>query len=348
MRFRNPVLCAVVLSFVAGCVSNRPAPVVERTVPGRAGSSIAPPPMPSGGARPAPVRADARPDSYTVKAGDTLYSIALEHGLDYRELAIWNRLDNPGAIKVGMQLRLSAPAGAPALAGAPAPAPAGGVVAAPLKGADGTVEGRPLGTGPAPVTGAPIAAPSATPAPSPGASSGAVLTEPKALRMPYSEQALAQLSKPEAAPAAPAAPKVESARPEPKSDSGSDARAPEDIDWAWPVKGKIVGTFNDATSKGIAIAGKLGTPVLASAPGRVIFSGTGIRGFGKLVVIKHNNTYLSVYAHNSELNVKEGQSVAKGQKIAEMGNTDADQVKLHFEIRRFGKPVDPLKLLPAV
>ena len=115
----------------------------------------------------------------------------------------------------------------------------------------------------------------------------------------------------------------------------------------WPTSGKVVGTFNDATSKGIAIAGKLGQPVLASAPGRVIFSGTGIRGFGKLIVIKHNNTYLSVYAHNSELMVKEGQTVSKGQKIAEMGNTDADQVKLHFEIRRFGKPVDPMKLLPG-
>jgi lipoprotein NlpD len=108
-----------------------------------------------------------------------------------------------------------------------------------------------------------------------------------------------------------------------------------------------VATFNDSTSKGIAIAGKLGQPVLASAPGRVIFSGTGIRGFGKLIVIKHNNTYLSVYAHNSELVVKEGQNVTKGQKIAEMGNSDADQVKLHFEIRRFGKPIDPLKLLPS-
>ena len=163
--------------------------------------------------------------------------------------------------------------------------------------------------------------------------------------MPYSEQALAQLSRPEAA--APAAPRTDAARADPKPDSGSEARGPEDVDWSWPVKGKIVGTFNDATSKGIAIAGKLGTPVLASAPGRVIFSGTGIRGFGKLVVIKHNNTYLSVYAHNSELNVKEGQTVTKGQKIAEMGNSDADQVKLHFEIRRFGKPVDPMKLLPA-
>lgn len=275
----------------------------------------------------------ARADTYTVKPGDTLYSIALEHGLDYRELALWNGLDNPGALRIGMQLRLGAPAGS--------------VVAAPLRSPGGTVEARPLGGGS--VTSTPL------PATAPAAASGAVLTEPRGVRMPYSEQALAQLSKPEpaAAPSARAeSPRAEAPRtenkPEPKADSaGETARGPDDVDWAWPVKGRIIGTFNDGSSKGIAIAGRLGQPVLASAPGRVIFSGTGIRGFGKLIVIKHNNTYLSVYAHNSELSVKEGQTVAKGQKIAEMGNTDADQVKLHFEIRRFGKPVDPAKLLPA-
>ena len=117
--------------------------------------------------------------------------------------------------------------------------------------------------------------------------------------------------------------------------------------WAWPASGKVIRAFGDgANQRGISIAGKLGQPVHASASGRVIFSGTGIRGFGKLIVIKHNSTFLSVYAHNNNLLVKEGQNVAKGQKIAEMGSTDADQVRLHFEIRRFGKPVDPMKLLP--
>jgi lipoprotein NlpD len=174
------------------------------------------------------------------------------------------------------------------------------------------------------------------------------VSEPKAVRVPYSEQALAQLSRTETPAARNDAPPRAEPRAEPKADTGNDAaRGPEDIEWAWPVKGKVIGTFSEGSNKGIAIAGRMGQPVLASAPGRVIFSGTGIRGFGKLIVIKHNNTYLSVYAHNSELSVKEGQSVARGQKIAEMGNTDADQVKLHFEIRRFGKPVDPMKLLPA-
>jgi lipoprotein NlpD len=330
------VLCGLATALVAGCVSNRPAPVVERTIPGRqATSSAAPVTIPPSAARPAPRPNDARPDAYTVKPGDTLYSIALEHGLDYREVALWNGLDNPGALRVGTQLRLSAPGGA---------APAGAVVAAPLK-TPGAVEARPLGTGPSPGL---IAAP----APAGTVAPGAMLTEPKGVRLPYSEQALAQLAKPEAAAPARVEPQRVEIKPEPKAEAKSDnandaARGPEDMDWAWPVKGKVIGTFNDGSSKGITIAGKLGQPVLASAPGRVIFSGTGIRGFGKLIVIKHNNTYLSVYAHNSELNVKEGQSVAKGQKIAEMGSTDADQVKLHFEIRRFGKPVDPMKLLPA-
>jgi lipoprotein NlpD len=185
-------------------------------------------------------------------------------------------------------------------------------------------------------------------APSGRGNTAAYKSEPKALKLPYSEQALAQLSRTETPAARNDAPPRAEPRAEPKADTGNDAaRGPEDIEWAWPVKGKVIGTFSEGSNKGIAIAGRMGQPVVASAPGRVIFSGTGIRGFGKLIVIKHNNTYLSVYAHNSELSVKEGQSVARGQKIAEMGNTDADQVKLHFEIRRFGKPVDPMKLLPA-
>ena len=114
-----------------------------------------------------------------------------------------------------------------------------------------------------------------------------------------------------------------------------------------PTMGKIIADFSEAANKkGIDIAGKLGQPVTASAPGKVVYSGSGLRGYGKLVIIKHNKTYLSAYAHNDQVLVKEGQSVARGQKIAEMGNSDAEQVKLHFEVRRFGKPVDPAKYLP--
>jgi len=115
----------------------------------------------------------------------------------------------------------------------------------------------------------------------------------------------------------------------------------------WPARGKLVTGFSDtANLKGIDIAGKAGQPVLASAAGKVVYAGTGLRGYGKLVIVKHNADYLSAYAHNREILVKEGQQVTKGQKIAEMGNTDSDQVKLHFEIRQRGKPVDPLRFLP--
>ena len=116
--------------------------------------------------------------------------------------------------------------------------------------------------------------------------------------------------------------------------------------WIWPASGKTVGTYGESGNKGVDIAGKTGDPVLAAADGKVVYSGTGLRGYGKLVILKHNATYLSAYAHNQTILVKEGQSVTKGQKIAEMGNSDTDQVKLHFEVRRQGKPVDPLKYLP--
>ena len=115
----------------------------------------------------------------------------------------------------------------------------------------------------------------------------------------------------------------------------------------WPAKGRLVASFSEsATLKGIDIAGAVGDPVLASAPGKVVYAGSGLRGYGKLVIVKHNATYLTAYAHNREILVKEGQTVTRGQKIAEMGSTDADRVKLHFEIRRLGKPMDPLRYLP--
>ena len=108
----------------------------------------------------------------------------------------------------------------------------------------------------------------------------------------------------------------------------------------------MVSNFDETTNKGVSIAGKIGDPVVAAADGRVVYAGAGLRGYGNLIILKHDGDLLSVYAHGRSLLVKEGQSVSKGQKIAEMGNTDADQVKLHFEVRRQGKPVDPLKYLP--
>lgn len=123
----------------------------------------------------------------------------------------------------------------------------------------------------------------------------------------------------------------------------------EDLPWGWPTTGAatIVASFDEHKNKGLDIAGRPGDPVLASADGRVVYAGAGLRGYGNLIILKHNNTYLSAYAHNQSLLVKEDQTVRKGQKIAEMGSSDADRVKLHFEIRRQGKPVDPARYLPA-
>ena len=118
--------------------------------------------------------------------------------------------------------------------------------------------------------------------------------------------------------------------------------------WAWPANGVLIAKFasNGSLNKGIDIAGDLGQPVFAASDGAVVYAGSGLRGYGELVIIKHNDTYVSAYGHNRRLMVREGQQVKAGQTIAEMGSTGTDRVKLHFEIRRQGKPVDPLQFLP--
>lgn len=341
------LLAAVAAALVlAGCMTRAPAPVDERTPP----VFVFPPPAPS----PVPPAAEpeARPPQlYTVKRGETLAQIALDHGLDYRELAVWNNIENPNVIRVGQVLTLSAPG--------PAAAGPGSVVTAPLVSAPSIApsnEARALMTTPG------------------HGNTPTFKTEPRAMKLPYSEQALAQLersppaaaappaattpaattpSSPSTAPAAPsAAPaSTNTAKATPPPSRPESARVPEiddaKLDWAWPTSGKVIAGFSEGSNlKGIDIAGKAGQPVLASAAGRVVYAGAGLRGYGKLVIVKHNNTFLSAYAHNREILVKEGQQVSKGQKIGEMGDTDADQVKLHFEIRRLGKPIDPAKFLP--
>ena len=120
----------------------------------------------------------------------------------------------------------------------------------------------------------------------------------------------------------------------------------EDLNWIWPAAGPVLSPFDDSRNKGLAIGGKAGDPVFAAADGRVVYAGSGLRGYGNLVIVKHNNTFLTAYAHNQTLLVKEDQVVQRGQRIAEMGASDTDRVKLHFEIRRLGKPVDPASYLP--
>ena len=136
------------------------------------------------------------------------------------------------------------------------------------------------------------------------------------------------------------------AAPAPVAASPAPREGDDDVNWGWPAAGAIVAPFDEGKVKGLVLSGKAGDPVYAAADGRVVYAGSGLRGYGNLVILKHNNTYLTAYAHNQTLLVKEDQTVRRGQKIAEMGSTDADSVKLHFEIRKQGKPIDPAKLLP--
>ncbi len=176
------------------------------------------------------------------------------------------------------------------------------------------------------VAAAPAAAPTG-PSTTPIASSG-VNARPLSETSPAAAPAPAPAPSPAPAPAPAAVP------------------AGDELQFVWPANGPIVASFDENTNKGVSIAGKVGDPVLAAADGRVVYAGAGLRGYGNLIILKHNNTYLTAYAHNQALLVREDQAVRQGQRIAEMGSSDADRVKLHFEVRRLGKPVDPLSFLP--
>ena len=355
------LILSVCVALLAGCASTRPsAPVIDRLPTTTAPKPPAVKPVvaaPASPTSPTTTRAaDAQDDTYTVKRGDTLYSIALDNGQDYRELAQWNNIDNPNLIRIGQVLRVKP---------LPETASSAGVQIKPVAGA-GSLESRPLGAAGTQqaASGTQPPAPTTATAPKPAAAnagagaSSLLKTEPRAVRLPYSEENLALLSR-EPKPAAPAVASAAPAKPgaevKPPAEAVKPAAAPaqspaeagdEAIEWGWPTTGRVANGFSETTTKGLDIAGKQGQPVLASASGTVSYVGSGIRGYGKFVVVRHNTEYLSVYAHNDNILVKEGQRVVKGQKIAEMGNSDADQVKLHFEIRRQGKPVDPAKVLP--
>ncbi|KQW36596.1 peptidoglycan DD-metalloendopeptidase family protein [Rhizobacter sp. Root404] len=173
----------------------------------------------------------------------------------------------------------------------------------------------------------------------PNAASSKPITTAKVETKPLEPKPAASAASGAASTPAPAA--TPAPAPPPVAREGDD-----DVNWAWPAAGPVIAPFDEGKVKGLVFAGKAGDPVLAAADGRVVYAGSGLRGYGNLVILKHNNTYLTAYAHNQTLLVKEDQSVRRGQKIAEMGSTDADGVKLHFEIRRQGKPVDPARLLP--
>ena len=298
----NILLCSITLAaLLSGCgTTGVQAPVVER--------------HPSSSSAAASDPRDRDPAYYTVKRGDTLLRIALEHGQNYRDLVAWNDLSNPNDIKVDQVLRVLPPNG---------------------------------DTGGAQTSA--IVMPPATEV-KPAAPAVPKKSGPRGEKRAYSDATLAELradgggtdAKPAPAPAAAvaAAPAAAAAAP------AASAPGDEKISWMWPSEGKVIGTFDEGKNKGVDIAGKAGQQVVAAGAGKVMYAGSGIRGYGNLVIVKHSNSLLSAYAHNRSILVKEGQSVNKGQAIAEMGDSDADRVKLHFEIRQQGKPVDPSKFLP--
>lgn len=299
----------LLLPVIAGCASHAPAPVEERD---SAPATTRP------AATAVAAAAEGRTGLYTVKKGDTLYSIALDNGQDYKDVAAWNNLENPNLIKVGQQLRVTPPEN-----GAPV------AVTKPV-----------TSSGPVEIKSAPA-----------GANTETLKREPKGGKQPYSEEALTKIRQGESTDRSvdskPAEAKPSEVKPADVKPAERPALAGDEIEWTWPVAGKPMTPFVEGSSKGIDIAGKAGDAVVAAANGVVSYAGTGLRGYGNLVVLRHNATYLSVYAHNSKILVKEKQAVTKGQKIAEMGNSDAESPRLHFEIRRQGKPADPQKFLPA-
>jgi lipoprotein NlpD len=254
----------LIAAMVGGCAPQRAsAPVEDRRPPPRAAAKLPVAAAPASAAQP------VAEGFYVVRSGDTLYSIALEHGADYRELAQWNSLDDPTKLRVGQVLRVKPP---------PQPSV---VIGSGRHG--GRIESRAI--------------------------------DPPSVKKPP--------------PVAPAP----VAREEPKLEV-----AP--LQFLWPVKGKLLAGFAEPRQKGIDIEGRIGDPVIAAAAGRVTYVGSGIPGLGKLVVIRHDQGFITVYAHNKDILVKEQQAVARGQRIAELGE------KLHFQIRKGAAAVDPLLYLP--
>lgn len=367
------ILSGVLLVFpyflITGCVAPHPAPVVEsqrnlnQTIDKAPAKQI-----------------------YIVQRGDTLYGVALRHGIDYRELAQWNGIVNPNALKIGQEIDLSVPSKQKLSSQQEKVIPEQAITAQPT-----------LFTVPQPKLSSEETKqlPSSASQSDKEASAGSLVAEPKGIKLPYSDTAVTQLRGSDSTPNSPTTtlPKAETVTITPATQlKGSDstpnspttppkvetvaitpatqkiamapttqkivenestpknspqkieANSSNNIKWSWPTNGQLLSRYTEK-SKGVSISGKPGQSVLASADGTVVYSGSGLRGYGKLIIVKHNDTYLSAYGHNSKILVREGETVTKGQKIAEMGSTDGDTVKLHFEIRERGKPVDPLKFL---
>ncbi|CAA0123615.1 Murein hydrolase activator NlpD [Halioglobus japonicus] len=301
------ILLSLVVCSLLGCGSNARAPVEDRNAQ-----------LPGG--------------TYTVKRGDTLYSIAFRSGMDFRKVAAANGIYPPYTIYPGQNITLSEAASGAVVSEPSAPAPHSQptpavAVAVPLRSHGASTAhtstpepaetGTTLDTSPLSIAAgaaviAPTPTPTVTPTVTPVPTPEPARTAPEVVKQPQTTEFVGE--------------KVEI--------------------WRWPTTGPVTRGFSQSVHKGIDIGGARGDPIVAVAAGKVVYAGTGIVGFGELLIIKHNEEYLSAYGHNNRLLVTEGQTVTAGQIIAEKGNSGTDTVKLHFEIRIEGKPTDPQRVLP--
>jgi lipoprotein NlpD len=336
-------LSSLVLGVVACApLDDRPAPIDDRSV-GRVGASIESP--------------RSSVPEYVVRRGDTLYAIAFRNGVDYRDLARWNAIADPFVIQPGQRLRLgppdaqgARPAASVAMAtetgriqpvAEPAPARMEPLPDRPLPpenrdAVNPVAAGRPSTSGAAPAP-APAGA-DARPAPTVQTTT-APAGNTQGSQPVVSAPAPATGSTPAAAAAMPANPTIV---------SGGAERTVEGVRWRWPADGRVISTFvvDDPTRQGIDIMGTEGQQILAAAGGEVVYSGSGLIGYGELIIIKHTDNLLSAYGHNRRRLVEEGTRVRSGQVIAEMGRSGGSVPMLHFEIRRSGRPADPRGFLP--
>ncbi len=315
------LVCGVALSvmLLSACAANTPAPVVSL-------EQVSQPPAAQ--ARRAPTTpALKKPARYEVNKGDTLYSMAWRYGLDYKRLARWNRIAAPYPIYVGQVLSLKPPA----MVAESKPKPRSKPPMPPP-----VVQKKPV---PPPAPKPPLPTPKPPPAPAPEKT---LLEAPKvapradAKAAPEKRVDVTLAATPESRP-----PPVRQKPPLPPRKSGS-------LTWIWPTRGDVIQTFrkDDRTRQGIRISGKLGQDVLAAETGKVVYTGSGLPGYGKLIIIKHNKNYLSAYGFNRKLLVRDGEQVARGERVAEMGSSADGKALLHFEIRRRDTPLNPLGLLP--
>lgn len=330
---RNWLMLSSVL-VLAACANHPAAPVIERGgVPAGGSAPVAATAANTAAVAPAPLSPEvaagvANGSIHLVKKGDTLYSIGRERGQNPKDLILWNNLSDPNKLETDQPIRLTPP---------------DGVIVKPIA-AVAPVETRPLG--PVPVVVVPAtSAPAKTPA-----NSETFKREPKAGKQAYSDEAWAQAQKGEKGekPVVQAVTKPAAATTVATAEAAkpTEAKAGDTLEWGWPAGGKILKPYSAGGNKGVDIDGKVGDPVVAAAAGKVIYAGN-YPHYGKLLIVKHNGALLTAYAHNNQILVKEGQTVAKGQKIAELGKTDSDVPKLHFEVRSKGTSIDPMKYLPS-